>query len=271
MSNGFTTSAIILRTIAKIPHVNDFMTNNEISTSKTIASIIKIIHPQIKGHTMFLHYDYNPEKTFEEALIRMISERIERKSLLRQIQEYGYSEAMSAVMISKMVEKKMLIKIDRGVYLPAYKFDISIDVLEKLEEFIESQFRDSEFFSLDSLDNFELYLPDIEYEWTASLMEYVLTERGYRTIRKYKGDYRYDKIILLKKGSMIKSFDELIYMILCDYEGDFHEQEVFRYLIDSDVIREIRVGNTYSLLSYIKNDPQILRIDEYGVVHLESR
>jgi len=98
-----------------------------------------------------------------------------------------------------------------------------------------------------------------------------LTDQGYHAIQKFNGDYRYDEIIILKKESSIKNFDELIYTLLCDYEGDFHEQAILKYLGEKGIIRELKSGNTHSLLSYIKNDPQIVRVDEGGIVHLESR
>jgi hypothetical protein len=272
MSQGFTTTAIILEELTKSPHLNNFINNNKLSNSKALASFIKIIQPEIKGHTLFLHYDSNPEKTFEEALGRIICDKIQRQSLLNKIQEYGYSEAMATVMVSNIIEKRLFVEIDRGVYLPSSKLNIPIEVVEKLKKLVESQFQKKEYLPIEKMiSNISFQLPEIQYEWTTSLVGYLLTEHGYRTIQKFNKDYRYDKTILLRKNSSVRSFDDLIYTILADYNGDFHEQAILRYLSDKGIIRENRSANTYSLLSYIKNSPQIVRVDDHGTVHLLSR
>lgn len=170
MTQGFTTTAIILKEIAKISHLNDFVNNNELSSFKTIASFIKIIYPKIKGHTLYLYNDSNSEKTFEEALVRIIDDMIDRQSLLNKIQEYGYSLTMSSIIINKILDRGLFVEIDRGIYVPAYKLDISVEVVEKLNEFIETQLQGNEYLSLDKFNDFGLYLPNIEYEWTANLI-----------------------------------------------------------------------------------------------------
>ena len=268
MDQGFTTAAVILNEITKVSHLNDFINNYELSDLMALVSFIKILHPKVRGFRLFLYYDDNPEKTFEDALPRIIDGKIDRQGLLNKIQECGYSKSIAIINLNKAVEKKRLAEIDRGIYMPVSQLNIPTEVVEKLKEFIEPQFQNDVYLPLDMIDHIADHLPKIEVEWTASLIGFLLAEHGYRMIQEYQSSYRFDPLILLKRGSLIKNFDELIYTVLTDYEGDFHENAIRRYLLDKGLIREIKFTRTHSLLKHIKNNPEIIRIDEDGIVHL---
>ena len=175
---------------------------------------------------------------------------------------------MATVMVSNITEKRLFVEIDRGIYLPSSKLNVPVEAIDKLKEFIEYQLEKKEYLPLEIMSDISFQLPEIEYEWTTCLMRHLLIEYGYRTVQKFNKDYRYDKIILLRKNSPIKSFDDLIYTILLNYQGNFHEQVILRYLADKGIIRENKSANNYSLLSYVKNNPPIIRIDGYKTVHL---
>lgn len=195
------------------------------------------------------------------------NEEIERNDINLLTEELGYSKSYG--LIDRYIKDEILIETGQTTIVFKENFPrFSDEDMTMIIDYIESKFENNEYLSLNTLKGYRKYLPDCEIRWNPYLIKSVLCSRGYRAIYRKNNDYRYDKIILVRENSFIKTMEDLIYFILKnEYQGNLHEDLVINYLSKKEII----YTKDYStkLPWEIYNESTRIKIDNIGVITLE--
>ncbi|MFS0862044.1 sigma factor-like helix-turn-helix DNA-binding protein [Fredinandcohnia sp. 179-A 10B2 NHS] len=267
--DGFTTSGLLLREMKFDPNLSSLITKKGIDDSIKLSSIIKILMPELKGHSNYLYLDGCQFTTFEDVIINHFDGETTRKALQDFIVNYGYKEVMASGLLKKLLEQRAFIESDVDKLYPTSKLNISENVIETLVDFIEESRSGKEFVSLSNLKGYKRSLPDIGLRWNPYLIKSILIMNGYRQITKIISNYRYDKIIVVKLDSKIKTFEELVHFVLKnEYEGNMHERSVYDFLVEKGILREQDSPYSKVLPHELKNFSNLISVDSLGIVTL---
>ncbi|TDT72502.1 sigma-70-like protein [Hypnocyclicus thermotrophus] len=268
MENGFTTSHILLNELRFDSELNKIIKNNNIENSFQLASIIKNIFTNIGGRTLFLYKLNSGITSIEKVIKNKFTEILLKEDLKFFLEEYGYKSGAIAQILGKLLKKEIFVEISREEIILKEKLNIPNDVYNKVKDIIEDNYFKNEYLSLHSIEGYRKILPKIQYKWNPHLLGTILKNVGYRKIEKSNGDYRYNKIIIVREDSHIKTFEDLVYHILeKEYNGIFHELKVYDFLVEKKIINGREYIENKKLPLEIKKS-EIIKIDKVGRIEL---
>jgi RNA polymerase sigma factor (sigma-70 family) len=270
IKEGFTTSGVLFREMKFDPNLASLISTKGIDDNGKLSSIIKILVPEINGHSNFLYEEGCKFTSFEEVIIDRFNSETSRKELQNFAIEFGYREVMAANILKKLLEHRSFVEIDVDKLYPESQMNIPDSVINELCHFVEEARAGKEYVSLSNLKGYKRRLPMIQFRWNPYLMKSILVTNGYRQITKIMSNYRYDNIILVKENSKITSFEELVHFVLKnEYNGNMHERMVYDFLADKGILREQESPYNKVLPYELKNFDNLVNVDDLGIVTLK--
>ncbi|PGZ92349.1 hypothetical protein COE53_12505 [Bacillus sp. AFS029533] len=235
---GYNTSTFMFNEMMFDRKLSAFLKNKGINESNKLTSLIKHFMPNVKGHLNYLYVEGTEFESFENVIIESFNRETSRKEIKDFIFEHGYKEMMASNLLSRLLELEIYIEIDMDILYPARMFKIDTDVLDEIKSYAEEQIGSNEYLSISGLKGYRRKLPQIGFRWNPFLLKSVLHLCGFRQIKKFYSDYRYDKIIVVKKESKLETFEDLVLHVLNDYKGNMHEVSIVEYLVEKGILRE---------------------------------
>lgn len=268
MIEGFSTSAVILRKMLFDTDLNQFLRTNNIDESMKLATIIRSLFKNIKGHTNFLYTEDSKYTSFVEVIENKFADITYREEIKKFIISYGYKEVMALQIIKNLIQEKKYIEISQDEFIPYHKLNLAQETIDCVVEEILSRMNGKQYISLSDIKGYRTKLPEIQYKWNPYLIKFILDGNKFRGINKFYRDYRYDKVIVAIEESRIYTFEDLIYYILKnEYKGNLHEIKVYDYLANIGILRQQDEVYSKKLPYEIYNSKRI-KIDTLGRIEL---
>lgn len=267
---GFTTVSFLYKEMMFDRKLSVLLRDKGIDDPSKLTAIIKLLYPAVKGHTNFLYIEGSEFDSFEKVIENHFDRETSRQEIKDFTMEFGYKHMMASVFLKRLFEEGTFVEIDLDVLYPGKKLEIGEDELAEIKTYVEEEQGDKEYLSLSKLQGYRRKLPYIGFRWNANLLNSVLLRCGYRQIVKVLNDYRYDRIIVVKKESPIQSFEDLVIHILTnEYKGNMHEFAVYDFLTEKGIVREQEYMHEKTLPYEIRTSENFL-IDELGNVSLRQ-
>lgn len=269
IKDGYTTVGILYKELMFDRSLAGLIGKKGIDTKAKLAAVIKNLKPTLKGHINFLYEEGSHFTSFDDVILDHFKEGATRREIQDFAKEHGYGDVMSANLIGSLLDQELLIEVDFDMLYPAHAFNIPSETIQELISFIEQQMQGKEYLSLNQLKGYKRKLPAIEFRWNPFVMRSILVKHGFRQIHKMYRDYRYDKILLVKEDSKIKTFEELVYYVLKkEYEGNLHEVNVYNFLVEKGILREQEYDYEKILPIEIKESENLISVNPIGIVSL---
>lgn len=266
--NGFTSSLKLFKEMIFHPVLCKFLNKNKIDDKEKLASITKKFFPFIKGRTHFLYTESSKYTSFEEVMFDTFKDSCTKDEIKELATSFGYKEMMCGIFVKKAINENQYVEISQDELLASNKFNLENEAIDNLVDYIEEQLGENEYISLNNLSGYRKRLPRIDYKWNPYLMRSLLKDKGYRPVCKIYDDPRYERIIMVRESSEIKSFDHLIYHIIKnEYEGNMHEVKIYEFLESKGIFYK-QDCITDRKLPYEVRTSKWFKVDELGRVEL---
>ncbi|MPQ44576.1 sigma factor-like helix-turn-helix DNA-binding protein, partial [Clostridium tarantellae] len=268
-NKGFTTSYLILNSLKIDIELTTLIKRLNIDSNEKIAALIKKMFNNIKGHTQFLYNENCEYTSFEDVIIKKYRGIFTKEDIKKYIYEYGYKDMMASTIINNNIDSNKFLEISANELINSYDFNISEEIMNRVVKYIENIFENEDYINLSSLsENYKNELPKIQYSWNIYLIRSILVKKGYRKINRTYTDARYEKLILVKNNSNIKTFDELLYKILKNnYTGKMNEVDIYDYFTKLDLVCKHEDKFDKKIPFDLKNSGKI-NIDTLGKIYL---
>lgn len=265
----FTTTGIIFREMKFDPTLAHIISKAGIDDIVKLSSIIKVLMPDLKGHSNFIYEEGCQFTNFEEVMANHFKGETTRKELQDFAIEYGYKEVMAAVFLRKLIDTRTFIEVDVDILYPTSQLKIPDSVEIELVKFVEESLKGKGFISISNLKGYKRRLPNIGFRWNPYLIKSLLVVNGYRQIMKIISNYKYDKIIVVKNESKIQTFEELVHFeLMNEYTGNMHERFVYDFLEGKGILRE--QDSPYSkVLPHELRNAELISVDNLGIVKIK--
>ena len=268
MVDGFTTSSVIFEEMLFDPELNQFLRENNIDNYRKLSLLIKELYKEVNGHVNFLYIEGTKYKNIYDVIKGELKGITSRQEIQELVSKYGYSSATISITIDNLIKEGAYLELSQYELISSGEFFISKDDLENVIKDIEKRINGREYISLSNLKGYRATLPDIGYKWNPYLIKTVLEGNGFRSINRRSGDYRYDKVIMVKEDSKILTFEDLVYFILKEeYSGNLHETKVYDYLAKVGILRE-QEDLMNKKLPYEIYQSEKIHIDSIGRIEL---
>lgn len=267
--DGFTTSYLLFKEMKFNNLLGEFIKRNEIETHEFLSSVVKKIFNNISGHVNYLYNEESEYKNIEDAIRHKFNGIFYKDEVKEFIYSYGYKDMMVSRSINNLVENGYFIEISSDKFINKKDFNIDENVKVEVVNYINEKIADNEYLSLSMLKGYRNILSEIDYKWTPQLIKSILIKEGYRQLRRVYQDQRYEKIIVVKNDSDIKSYSDLIYYVIKnEYEGNMHETKIYDFLASKGLVLE-QEDIFDKKIPYDLKVTDKISIDEVGRVELK--
>lgn len=263
---GFTTANKLYKDMMFDRKLSVLLRNKGIDEPAKLPALIKIMIPNVKGHTNFLYLDGSKYDSIDKVIEEKFTEETSRQEIRDLLLEFGYKEMMVGNILKRVMEHGKFTEVDFNVLYPTKKIDITVDTLNEIKAFAEEAQGDKNYLSVSSLKGYRRKLPPVQFRWNPFLLTSLLEQCGYRQIKKNISDYRYDKLIVVKEDSPLQTFEDLIlYILEYEFTGNMHEYSIYEYLMEHGIVREQEYNHKKVLPHEIRNSEK-LEFDDLGYV-----
>ncbi len=268
MTQGFTTGQVVLKEMLFDDELKNFLNVNKIDNYKKLNAILRYEFKNLKGRGNFICDESSKFHSFKDVLIHKYRDVTFRNEMRDFIMDYGYKSFMSRNFIDNLIKNKEYIRISKNEILPKDKFNLSKEVTVSTCQYILDKMKGKEYISLSNLKDYEGSLPKINYKWNAYLIKAILEENGFKSVFRHGGDYRYDRVIVVREESEIENFEDLLYYILkYEYNGDLEESKVYEYLTSTGILWGTK-SKYYKKMPSTVRDFKKITIDNRGRIQL---
>ena len=237
LQKQYTTGDMILKEIEKHPKLKAILKREEFSNPNNLVVYCKKI-ADLKGHTSFLVTGEGRYDSIYDVISEKYKACLTRNELRKFLSSLGYGEQMPGTVIRKLIEDKKYIEIDVDEICHKNAFSIDSNIKAQVLSFLQEKMGNQEYLTLSNLTGYEEEFPKIEFSWTQQMIKSIALNHGYKQIEKTHPDYRYEKIILVKETSSLRTFEELlVYIIKNEYVGSLHENQVYAYLEEKGIVK----------------------------------
>lgn len=269
LKDGFTTTGILYKELMFDPSLSSIISKRGIDDQWKLSSILKIIIPELKGHVNFIYVEGSSFTSFESVMIHHFQEETTRKELSSFAVDFGYKEVMASNMMKNLLEQEAFVDIDLDKLYPGDKLRIDKEAVHELLMLVEEFQGDAAFLPLSKISGYRRRLPSIDFRWNPYLMKTILLRNGYRQITKIMNDYRFDKLLMVKEDSPLKTFEELVHHVLKnEYDGNMHQTQVYDFLVEKGILREQDRLYSKVLPHELKDFDNLVNVDSLGIVTL---
>lgn len=248
-------------------YLNQFIQNNEIENSLVLSQILKIVYPEYVGHSSILFQRNSPYRNIEDIIIDKFT-LTTRDEISKFISELGHSDLAIYPIILKLLSKGKYIEISEDELLREDLFSLDEEIINEVEIFIDDYYEKKGYVALKSISGYRSVLPKIKHKWNPHLIRAALLKSNYRDVKMKIRDYRSDRLIMVKKSSEVRTFEELCYkLIKSGYIGNMHESSIYDYLTEAGLLNE-KDSFSVKILPFELRKGELIKVDEIGKVIL---
>ncbi|UOE53596.1 sigma factor-like helix-turn-helix DNA-binding protein [Cytobacillus oceanisediminis] len=267
---GFTTVNKLYKDMVFDRKLSVLLRNKGIDEPGKLPAIIKKMIPIVKGHTNFLYLDGCKYDSVDKVIEDKFPGETSRQEIRDLLLEYGYKEIMVGNIMKRIMNHGLFTEVDFNVLYPSKKFEVTDEVLQEIKAFSEEVQGGKAYIAINNLKGYRRKLPSIQFRWNPFLLTSMLELCGYRQIKKNISDYRYDKLIVVKENSPLKTFENLVlYILENEYTGNMHEISIYDYLMANGIVRE-QEYNHKKVLPYEIRNSEKLEFDVLGYVTVKK-
>lgn len=243
---------------------SDLMMNAGLTDSEKFRNVLKVLNPNLKGHTKFLFPKESPVDTLTIFLDQMDGNKYHRNDFFEVARDLGYADVTTNIYINQGIDKGILVPIDDVYLIHHDSFKITELILTKVQEFIDKSIEIKSYISCYKLTGFRRILPRLEtFAWTPELIYYVATQwLGYNKVSIKGATYIIDPLLITSKDQE-KTYNQLVIDSLRSYKGNMHEENIADYLAENGLIR----SKNKQLPKCLFED-RVLQVDEIGFITL---
>jgi hypothetical protein len=267
---GYTTTNYLYKEMLFDRKISSIVNNIGVDEPAKLPSFIKLLLPNVKGHSNFLYLEGCELDSFEKVIELTFQSETSRLEIKNLAFEYGYKDMMASLFTKRLIEQGIYVEVDFDQLYPDKYIELSDSVLAEVKAYVQAEQGSMEYLSLSNLKGYRRKLPDIGFRWNAYLLNSVLQRCGYRQVKKIINDYRYDKIIVVKEDSRIQTFEDLIvYILENEYRGNMHEYSFYDFLVEKGILKEQEYNHKKVLPAELKNSER-LEFDNLGYLKVRQ-
>ncbi|WP_461205031.1 DNA-directed RNA polymerase subunit alpha C-terminal domain-containing protein [Clostridium sp. DL1XJH146] len=249
--------------------LNKFILENDIENSINLAQILKILFPNLVGHTILL-FDRSTGFRNTEDLIISKYDRVYKEELKQELINLGHKEMTAYTIMFKLLERKKYVEIASDEIVLKSNFKIETNVIKSVISYVKSKMNSDPYISLYGLSGYRSKLPKIQYRWNPHLIRTILLSNGFRDIKKKVKDYRTDRLIMVEENNDLISFEELVFQLIKDgYDGNMHQSHIYDFLVEKNLLLEKENILDKKLPAEIR-ECELINIDSVGKVSLKG-
>lgn len=270
LQEGFTTANKLYKDMMFDRKFSVLLRNKGIDEPGKLPAIVKILIPTVKGHTNFLYLDGSKYNSIDKVIEDKFASETSRQEIRDFLLELGYKEMMVGNIMKRIINQGLFIDVDFNVLYPFKKLEVTDDVLQEIKAFSEEAQGEKAYLAINNLKGYRRKLPSIQFRWNPFLLTSMLELCGYRQIKKNISDYRYDKLIVVKENSPLKTFENLVlYILENEYKGNMHEFSIYDYLMEHGIVKEQEYNHKKVLPYEIRNSEKLV-FDNLGYVTIKQ-
>lgn len=221
---------------------------NSIISCIELSVILKVLFPNLTGHTKFLYDETHPVSTFDVFLSSFfeVGKVFTRKEIIEHAEKLGYSETTTYLYMRTWETKGKIISIDGDRFILREMFELTEEIKVSVNQYLTELLTDKEYISLNSLTGYRKRLPSIQRPlvWTPELIRYVALEIGYKVIRPSNVSPSVDPLIIMNPLFEKKTYRDLLKKAMDEYYSSMHNDAVYEYLIEKELIVRRKNGLT---------------------------
>ncbi|MFJ8451765.1 sigma factor-like helix-turn-helix DNA-binding protein [Aerococcus viridans] len=239
------------------------------NTSEKFRSIFRPFLQELRGNQVFITPEGSKYQSIYDHILEKFPEGVARDELQTYLSdELLYRSGTMGTVIDKLLIQNIMFEGGLGYLYPNHKLQISRDIEEEVLNYIEEEKKGKPYIILKNLIGYRSKLPSINMEWNPYIIKHILVENGYKNVEVFNRDYRMDQLILIEEDHEINTLDELLFFVLKNnYEGNWHEEYVAKYLEKTGFLREKSYERKRLPVSIYKNS-SLISVDELGIVNL---
>lgn len=269
--NLYYSTEVLFQNLLKKENIRNILKKYNLNNSKILSYFLRannlIIDYKFINKLMFLVKKQLELETVEDIIKLKFQEKseIERREIKEFYRELGYKEAMVSSIDSRLIEKHFFLEISKDKVILNEKFNLNENTIQKIKNFIEDKIKDKKYLILNDLDFRVLRISNEiceinPYSVKSLLIKYV---NSYKFLKRINSDYRYDKIILVKKDENFENLEDLVYFLLKnEYKDIMEEVEIYDYLTSKGIV-------PYKQYNYDKKLFQSFKDEIYDKIHID--
>lgn len=240
----------------------------KITEPRQLLRILKIIQPELEGHTKFLYRKREPVNTSFVILSAFRGvQKFTRQELIEVGEKFGYSSSTIYVYINVWQRNELIVEINEEQLVLTEALTEVLEQGDQIKKYLEKLFLGRSYLSLANLKGFRRELPNIRpWTWTPELIRHVAKHVGYCALEIRNITSGVDPLLIVIDDSSSISYGELLKQALQEYTGNLHQAEVCRYLLKKELLIDRKNG--LSILPEEVLAEGILTINEIGVVKI---
>lgn len=242
------------------------MLESNIKEPRSLLNIVKMIYPEMQGHTKFL---YGKDDSLDNSDVILsnfkIGEKFTRADIFDEGKKLGYAESTISMYVKKWRIKSIIILIKEDLFVLPGSVQISNEGNEKLKAYLDDILTNKKYLALYNIKGFRRKLPVIQsYSWTPELISYLGKKEGYSSIVIEAIAHTFDPLIILNPNYPNLTYRDLLIEAMENYHSNLYEKNVCNYLIELGLV--VQRKNPLQELPEEVLAEQVIRVNEIGIV-----
>lgn len=240
MKGGYTTINRIYSKLFVDESGREFVSRNNIESSKELLGVIKALDNNIGGHNVVLYYEDQEIKSVNDIIYNRYPEKIYRKNISDTLDELGMIKGNMTHIIDTFLLERRYVQISRNEYIKYDLFEVEEDLVKNiLSFFTKTNYENGYVIPQNHFPEITRRYTDNGYGWNQYTVSAILTRNGYKQLKRYNAPYRYETLVLVKEEVEYDDISFLIYDILKnEYHGELHEMPIYEFLSEKGIYKK---------------------------------
>lgn len=243
--------------------VTEILAEKNIVKLYDFASLLKGIDPDLRGFHQLVYKKGSKYNRLEPVVAKEFPTIFTRKELEDYYVDKGYALSGLTSLIASLVDEQFFYPYTSYQHINAKLVHFSEESLRAVKAYLDEVFADKEYMSALDLTGYT-QLPSFgQYDWTVYLIAHLAPQLGYYVINTTR-DYRYNKLLLVKKELQITEYDALVHKAIREeYEGDYYVQDVANFLVQKKLSHS-------PVFNYELKESPIFSVNDYGYITIKG-
>ena len=241
---------------------------NEIDSVRVLARFLKNTYSGLKGRSKVLFEKDSEYKEIDDYIINKYTETHRVGEIQDFLTDIGYNAFSAINKIENLIKRGVFILTAYSEITASEKFIIESSVEDEVLNFIENKYGNQEYLILDNVIGLRK-LPKTKFEWNKYTLKHILLSHDYYEIGHHASILQLHKTIIVREEDASISFDKFIAdLIKKDYTGNMHEEDIYEYLVNKELIEPLKNQYSKNLPLELKNS-ELFEINEIGEVKIK--
>lgn len=247
--------------------LNTYRINNDVELSP----IIKQLFPDLIGHTKYLYPASSKLETYQ-VFLSQISDTYSftKKDFLEAGDVLNYGHSTRELTLDSAINDLKIVRLNSsGYFMDGSLLIVDDDIISSLRRYIESQFDEGSFLSLQTLKGYKRQLNPLpsSISWSHELIHYIsLKYLNYSPVN-IPGIHYYEDPLIITPANSELTYSEIVLEKLSDYDGNMHEHYLYDYFKSEGLVNGSSKSKKLPKLLFdeeliSKNDFDIITVNE---------